>query len=80
MQDKTNKLFSIGQQFGLKISQKKTEVMTINVPSPTPVQFDKQDLCSRDKFTYLGRNLNKNGGLAKNIKVASTKQETLSKA
>ena len=55
-------------QVGLKISQKKTEVMTTNVPSPTPVQFDKQDFCSTYKFTYHGSILSVEGGAEKNIK------------
>ena len=67
-QDKTDKLFSIDQQVGLKISQKKTEVMTINVLSPTPVQLDKHDLCSTDQFTYFGSILIIYGGAEKDIK------------
>ena len=61
-------LFFIGQQVGLKISQKKTEIMTINLPSPTPVQLDKQDLCNTDKFTYLGSILSIDGGAEKDIR------------
>ena len=68
MKNKTDKLFSIGQQAGLKISRIKTKVMTINMPATTPVQLDKQDLCSTDKFTYLGSIVSIDGGAQKDIK------------
>ena len=42
--------------------------MTINVPSPNPVQLDKQDLCSREKFTYLCSILSIDGSGEKDIK------------
>ena len=48
--------------------------MTINVPSPTPVQFDKQDLCSTDKFTYLGSILSIDGGAEKDVKSRLNKE------
>ena len=68
MQNKTDKLLFIGQQVGLKITQQKTEVMIINVPSPTPKQLEKQDLCITDKFTYLGSILSIDGSAKKDIK------------
>ena len=73
MQDITDKLFSTNQQVRLKISQKKTEVMTINVPSPTPVQFEKQNICSTDEFAYHGSILSIDGGAKKILKLGSTK-------
>ena len=42
--------------------------MTTNVPSPTPVQLDKQNLCSTDKFTYFGSISSIKGGAEKDIK------------
>ena len=46
------------------------------MPSPTPVQFEKQDLCSTDKFTYFGSILSiDDGGAEKNIKSGLKKQE-----
>ena len=37
MQEKTTRLTTYAQHVGLKISQKKTEVMLLNVSNPKPV-------------------------------------------
>ena len=42
MQDKTTHLSMFAQQVGPKISQKKTEVMTLNVSNPLPVKVFQQ--------------------------------------
>ena len=38
------------------------------MPSPTPVQLDKQVFCSTNKFTYHGSILSIDGGAKKDIK------------
>ena len=42
------------QHVGLKNSQKKTEVMMLNVPNLAPVKVNGEDLPTTDEFTYLG--------------------------
>ena len=54
MQEKTHHLSKFGQQVGLQISKRKTEVMTLNVNAPAPVLLDDQALPSTETFTYLG--------------------------
>ena len=60
VQEKTSRLIIDAQKIGLKISQpsKKTEVMTLNIPStppPTPlVQMNREDLPTTEESTHLG--------------------------
>ena len=67
IQDKTNRLQKFGQQVGLRISSKKTEMMTINVSTPAPVQVNGEDLRQADKFTYLGSIIRPEGGTKEDI-------------
>ena len=53
---------------GLKISQKKTEVMTLNIPNPSPVQVNGEELPTTEEFTYLGNTVNHDGGAGSDIK------------
>ena len=52
MQEKTTRLSTYVQEVGLKISQKKTEVMLLNVSNPKPVQVNREDLSTTEEFTY----------------------------
>ena len=54
IQEKTSRLETFGQQIGLRISNKKTEVITLNVNIPTLVKANVEDLSQTDRFTYLG--------------------------
>ena len=60
VQEKTSRLNICTQQIGLKISppSKKTEVLTLNIPStppPTPpVQMNREDLPTTEESTHLG--------------------------
>ena len=54
MQDNTRRLSKFGQQTGLQISERKTDVMTLNVNAPAPVLLDEQALPSAETFTYFG--------------------------
>ena len=42
------------QQVGLKISQKTTEVMTLNALNPSPVKVNKEEVPATEEFTFLG--------------------------
>ena len=42
--------------------------MTLNVPSPAPVQVDGVDLPTTEEFTYLGSTVRHDGGTDKDIK------------
>ena len=53
MQEETRRLSKSGQQVGLQIGKRKTEVMTLNMNVPVPVLFDDQALTSTETFTYL---------------------------
>ena len=69
MQEKTTRLSTYAQQVGLKISQKKTEVMLLNVSNPKPVQVNGEDLPTTKEFTYLSstvRHDGRAGGYIKN--------------
>lgn len=56
------------QQIGLKISQKKTEVMTLNTPNPSPVQVNGEDLLKTEELTGLGSTVRCDGGAGNNVK------------
>ena len=43
----------LAQQVGLKISQKKTEVMLLNVPNPSPVKVNIEDLLTTKESPSL---------------------------
>ena len=52
---------------GLKISQKKSEVMTLNIPNPSPVQVNGEDLPTTE-FIYLGSTVRHDGRAGRDIK------------
>jgi len=56
------------QQVGLKISQKRTEVMMLNVPNPLPVKVNGEDLPTTEEFTYLSSTVRHDGGVGSNIR------------
>ena len=53
MQEKTTRLSVFAQQVGLKISQKKTELMMLNIPNPSPFKVNGEDLPTTEECTYL---------------------------
>ena len=67
IQEKTSRLEKFSQQIGLKINQKKTELMTLNISNPTPVHVNGEDLPFTDEFTYLGSTVRSDGGAGKDI-------------
>ena len=68
MQEKTTRISTYAQQVGLKISQKKTEVMLLNVSNPRPVQVNGKDLPTTEELTYLGSTERHDGGAGSDIK------------
>jgi len=56
------------QQVGLKISQKKTEVMMLNVSNPSPTKVNGEELPTTKEFTYLGSTVRHDGRAGSNIK------------
>ena len=68
IQEKTSRLSTFAQQVGLKVSQKKTEVMMLNVQNPSPVTVNGEDLPTTEEFTYLGSTVRHDGGAGSDIK------------
>ena len=70
MQEKTTCLSMFAQQIpvGLKIGQMKTEVMMLNVPSPSPVKVNGADLPTTEEFTYLGSTVRHDGKAESDIR------------
>ena len=67
LQEKTNRLSNFANQVGLKISQTKTEVMTLNITNPTPIQVDGKYLPNTETFTYLGSTVRNDRGAGNDI-------------
>ena len=67
LQEKTNRISNFVNQVGLKISQTKTEFMTLNITNPTPIQVDGKDLPNTETFTYLGSTVRNDGGAGNDI-------------
>lgn len=72
MQEKTSRLSTYAQQVGLKISEKKTEFILLNVPNLTPIQVNGEDLPTTE-FTYLGSRVRHDGGAGSDIRNRSNK-------
>uniref|UniRef100_A0A0B7ASM2 Reverse transcriptase domain-containing protein n=1 Tax=Arion vulgaris TaxID=1028688 RepID=A0A0B7ASM2_9EUPU len=53
---------------GLKINQKKTEIMTLNMATPAPVKPEDKILPNTNTFTYLGSVISNEGGAVSDIK------------
>ena len=68
MQETTTRLGTYAQQVGLKISQKKTEVMLPNVSNPKSIQVNGVDLPTTEEFIYLGGVVRHDGGAGSDIK------------
>ena len=68
MQEKTTCLSMFAQQVGLKINQKKTKVMMLNVRNPLPIKVNGEDLPTTEEFTYLGSTVRHDGGAGSDIR------------
>lgn len=68
IQEKTCRLNQYSEMVGLKINQKKTEVMTLNIATPSPVKLEGKTLRDTTAFTYLGSVISNEGGAGSDIK------------
>lgn len=68
MQEKTSRLSYFAQQVGLKINQKKSEVMALNISDPLPIHVNGEALLTTNEFTYLGSIVRYDGGAHNDIK------------
>ena len=62
MQTKATKLKEYASMTGLKISTKKTEVLSINSRSNNRIEISGMQLNEVDNYTYLGANVSNQGG------------------
>ena len=67
IKEKTSRLNTYAQQIGLKISQKKTEVMTLNIPNPVPVQVNGDNVPTTDEFFLLSSIVRCDEGASTNV-------------
>ena len=67
MQEKTSRLCIYAQQVGLKVSQKKTKVMMLNVSNPAAVKVNG-DLPTTEGFTSFGSTVRHDGGADSDIR------------
>ena len=67
MQAQTTRLSMFAEQVDLKISQKKTEVMVLHVPNPSPVKVNGEDLPTTEEFIYHGDTVRHDGGAGSDI-------------
>ena len=67
MQEKTKRLADNAGCIGLKISKKKSEVMTLNVENPQRIKVSDEELPITEEFTYLGSTVTNSGGAGKDI-------------
>ena len=66
--EKINRFSMFAQQVGLKMSQKKPEVMMLNVPNPSPVKMNRGYLPTTKEFTYLRSTVRHDGGAGNDIR------------
>ena len=67
----TRKITRLGmsaQQVGLKTSQKKTEVIMLNVPNTSPVKVNGESFLMTEEFTYLGSTARHDVGASSDIR------------
>ena len=62
MLEKSTRLSMFVQQVGIKMRQRKTEGMTLNVQNITPIKVNGEDLPPTEEFTYLGSIARHDGG------------------
>ena len=67
IQEKTSRLSTFAQQVGLTVSQKKTELMMLNVQNPSPVTVNGEDLPTTEEFIHLGSTVRHDGGASSDI-------------
>ena len=76
MQDKTTRLETLSAQTGLKINQKKTELMKINTTSNAQITVGGEPIKEVESFVYLGSVIDKQGGTDKDVTARIGKART----
>lgn len=56
------------QQVRWKISQEKTDLMILNVPSLSPVKVNEKDLPTTEQFSYLVSTARHDGGAGNDLR------------
>ena len=59
---KTQRFNTFAKLVGLDISNKKTEIMSLNTTNTQPVQIDNEELPYTDRFTYIGSIISRDEG------------------
>ena len=67
MQTKTRQLNQFAARTGLRINNKKTQVLGINSKCKNIILIDDQELKEVDKYNYLGANVSKQEGSGDDI-------------
>ncbi|KAK3515953.1 hypothetical protein QTP86_004679, partial [Hemibagrus guttatus] len=73
IQQKTEKLSEIASTIGLKVNNKKTQVLRKNVTSNTPIAIDGTPLEDVQEFVYLGSKVTTDGDCNKDINTRVSK-------
>ena len=66
-QNKLHEVATAAAQTGLQISIKKTKVLRANTQNKTPISLNGQDLGEVQSFTYLGSEVNGEGGTERDV-------------
>ena len=69
IKDKMNILNNKSQQLGLKIHRGKTKVMRINAVNVNQIMLEETALQDVESYTYLGSNIDTEGGTNKDVKI-----------
>ena len=68
IQEKKSRLSIYGQQRGLEISQKKSDVMTLNIPNSSSVLVNGEDISTTEEFIFLVSTIRHDEGADSDIK------------
>ncbi|KAK6491765.1 hypothetical protein HHUSO_G3931, partial [Huso huso] len=55
-------------KIGLIMNHNKTDIMTLNIASSSPVQIEDHVISNTETFTYLGSTISKDGGTSQDIR------------
>ena len=76
IQEKTDRLWSYGQQIGLKVNNKKTKLMTVNVHRNVKIMVGGEAIETTKAFSYLGSTVTEHGGAEEDIRSRLGKART----
>ena len=76
MQEKTTTISQNSARIGLTIHPTKSQILKVNTASTAPITLGDRPLEEVDSFTYLGSNVDKQGGTDADIKIRIGKART----